>query len=77
MKRLQLEARVGCDEVAIYVKGFGMVMQYIPRSLSYESMSQDEFKIVYQGMCRHLASTYWGGISEDKVAEMAEVMSNE
>ena len=77
LKRLQLEANIGCEEVAYHIPGYGMVTQRIPLRLSYESMDEGEFREVYRGMCRHLAQTYWPGLDEDEIASMAEVMAGE
>lgn len=77
LKRIQLEANIGCEEVAYMAPGFGLVEQRIPKSLSFESMDDGEFREVFLGMCRHIASTYWPEMSEQEIAEMAEVMVGE
>lgn len=76
LKRLQLEANIGCDEVAYRLAGMDVV-QRIPQSLSFESMDQDEFHDVMRGICRHLAEHYWEGMTEEQIAEMAERMVDE
>lgn len=76
LKRLQLESGIGCEEVAYLLHGM-TVVQRIPLSLSFESMSQDEFEAVYRGMCRHLSKTYWKTVSADEIAAMAELMPTE
>lgn len=76
LKRIQYEANIGCEEMGAKVPGVGFVMIRIPRSLSFESMDQGEFEEVYRAMCRHIAETYWHGFTEEKIAEMAEVMAN-
>ena len=70
LKRLQWEANTGCDEVGAMVEGVGMVQVKFPRSLSYESMSEEEFREVYQAMCNHVAKHYWHDLEAADVAEM-------
>lgn len=77
LKRLQMEANVGCDEIAYNIPGCGMVSQRIPQSLSFESMDDGEFKEVMRGLCRHIAEVYWPDLDEDEIAKMADVMVGE
>ena len=77
LKRIQMEANLGCDEIAYQVPGYGMLLQRIPMSLSFESMDEGEFNEVIKGMCRHIASTYWPGMNEEEIASMAELMVGE
>ncbi|NIT58409.1 MAG: hypothetical protein GWN00_19935 [Aliifodinibius sp.] len=77
LKRLQIEANIGCEEVAANIAGHGMIILKIPRSLSFESMEEGEFQEVMRGMCRHVAEFYWPMLSEDEIAEMAGVMIGE
>ena len=72
LKRLQIEARIGCEEIGIKVPGYGYVIQFLPRSLGFESMSEDEFRPVVAGFCRHIAAEYWPDLSPEKIEEMAE-----
>ena len=75
LKRLQIEANVGCDEVACMLPGgSGNYIARIPRSLSYESMDDGEFHEVMRGMCRHIASTYWKGVDPQAIENMAGCM---
>lgn len=76
IKRLQLEAGVGCEAIAHKVNGMSIV-QSIPLSLSFESMDQSEFESVFMGICRHLAKVYWPSATADEIAAMAEVMPAE
>ncbi len=77
LKRIQWEANIGCEEMFVNVPLVGMVAVRIPQSLSYESMDQGEFHEVTRDFCRHIASTYWHGLSEEKIASMAESMVGE
>jgi hypothetical protein len=74
LKRLQREGMIECDEFAFKVEGCGMVTQYIPRSLSFESMSEEEFSEVYKLMCAHIVKFYWPEETTERVAEMAKLM---
>ncbi len=77
LKRLQWEAGIGCDEMAVTVPGFGLATVRWPRSLSFGSMDQSAFEQTVLGFCRHIASTYWPDLSPEEVAEMAEAMPQE
>lgn len=77
LKRIQLEARIGCDEVGYKLPGFGFVTQFIPRSLSFESMSDEEFRKLVRAFCTHIAKEYWHSLSPDQVEEMAESFVDE
>lgn len=72
IKRLQLEGGVACDEVAYQVKGYGTVIQKIPRSLSFESMDEAEFCEAAKGICRTIAENYWPSLTSEQVEKMAE-----
>lgn len=77
LKRLQLEAQIGCEEMAIVVPGVGKCLHLIPRSLSFESMDEGEFKEVIAGFCRHIAKQYWPTLTPEAIEDMAGVMVNE
>lgn len=72
LKRLQIEANVGCDEIALNFPGVGPCTYRVPRSLSFESMDQGEFKEVITRMCQYVSKQYWGGLSADKIEAMAD-----
>lgn len=76
LKRIQYEANIGCEEIGAKVPGVGFVSVRFPRSMSFESMDQGEFEEIYRAMCRYVAENYWRGMTEDQIAEMAEVMAN-
>lgn len=76
IKRLQREALIECDEFAFHVPGCGMVIQYIPRSLSFESMSEDVFSEVYSGICQWIVKTYWPTETTERIEEMALLLAN-
>ena len=72
VKRLQIEGKVACDEIGINVPGYGMLIQFIPRSLSNESMDEGEYHQAARGICRTIAERYWPDLDEDAIAEMAD-----
>lgn len=77
LKRLQIEAQIGCEEMAIVVPGVGKCLHLIPRSLSFESMDEGEFHEVIAGFCRHIAGQYWPSLTPEAIEDMAGVMINE
>jgi len=72
IKRLQIEGKVFCEEIGIHVPGYGMLIQFIPRSLSFESLDEGEYQEAAKGICRTIADRYWPNLSEEQIAEMAE-----
>jgi hypothetical protein len=74
LKRLQIEANVGCDEIAINFPGIGPCVYRIPRSLSFESMEEGEFRGVVEGLCKHIAATYWRTTTPERIEAMAGCM---
>jgi hypothetical protein len=74
LKRLQIEANVGCDEMLLNLPGVGKVVYRMPQSLAFDSMDDGQFREVYMGMCRHVAERYWSGLSAEQIAAMAETM---
>ena len=76
LKRLQIEANVGCDEIALNFPGVGPCSYRVPRSLSFESMDDGEFHSVIAAMCAYVSKTYWPTMSAEKIESMAELMVN-
>ena len=77
IKRLQIEGRVACEEIGINVPGFGMVIQFIPRSLSFESLDEGEFKEAARGISRTIADRYWPNLAPEQIENMADAMVEE
>lgn len=71
LKRLQVEGNVGCDEMAVVFPGIGPCTYRIPRSLSFASMDEGEFKQVIAAMCRYVSVTYWPSCSPERIEAMA------
>jgi len=74
LKRLQVEADVGCDVIPMKIPGVGPVEYRVPKSLSFESLDEPEFRAVFQGLCEHVSKVYWAGLTPEQVREMAEAM---
>lgn len=72
LKRLQIESGVGCDEIGVNFPDVGPCMYRVPRSMSYESMDDDEFHDVIKGMCSYVAHKYWPSCSAEQIENMAE-----
>lgn len=72
LKRLQIEGNIGCDEIALNFPGVGPCTYRVPRSLSFESMDDGEFKVVIAGMCSYVSKTYWQTVSPEKIEAMAD-----
>lgn len=77
LKRLQWESGVGCEEMAANVPNVGLMTIRIPLSLSFETMDQGTFYGVYTGLCRHVRNTYWKGLPEGEVENMALMFTKE
>lgn len=77
LKRIQLEADIACDEIAVIFPGIGPCMYRIPQSMSFESMDQDTFSKVFKRFCDYVAKKYWPTLTAEQVAEMAEMMPEE
>lgn len=74
IKRLQIEGRVACDEIGIMLQDYGMVIQFIPRSISFESMDEAEFKEAAKGICRTISSRYWKDMTPEAIEQTASCM---
>jgi hypothetical protein len=77
IKRLQIEGRIACDEIGVMVPGFGMVIQFIPRSLSFDSMDEAEFNDAAKQICRLIADRYWPSLDPEQIEQMAGCMVDE
>lgn len=74
IKRCQLESGTQCDEIAIMLEGYGMVIQRIPRSLSFDEMSEESYHAASKDICRWIVKKYWKTLTAEKIQEMAESM---
>lgn len=74
LKRLQIEANVSCDEIALNFPGVGPCSYRVPRSLSFESMDEVEFQATFKALANYVSKTYWPSLTAEQIAEMAEIM---
>lgn len=77
LKRLQIEGNIACDDIALNMVIMGQkirINQHVPRSLSFSSMDEGEFRETVQAFCRFIASEYWPGLTAEQVEAMAESM---
>lgn len=77
LKRLQIEGKIACDEIGIMVPGYGMVIQFIPRSLSFDSLDESQFFDAAKQMCRLIAQRYWPSLEPEQIEQMAGAMVDE
>lgn len=77
IKRLQIEGRIACDEIGVMVQGYGMVIQSIPRSMSFETMDEAEYHDCAKKICRLIAERYWKELEFEQIESMAEAMVDE
>ncbi len=77
LKRLQIEGRIGCIEIGVDLPGIGPCVQFIPNSLSFESMGEEEFSKIFKNFCRYVAERYWPEMTAEEVENLAKVMQNE
>lgn len=71
IKRLQIEANAGCDEVIANIKGIGKCLCRIPRSLSFETMDEIEYQEVAKKICYHIHDVYWPTRTPEQIERMA------
>lgn len=74
IKRLQLETGVCCDETAIRVPNYGIVMHRVPQSMAFDLMEDEDFNKLYAGFAQHIVSTYWPGLGPDEIEQMASLV---
>lgn len=78
IKRLQIEGKVACDEIGVMIPGYPvLVIQLIPRSLSFESMDEGEYVEAARGICRTIAERYWPSVTPEEIERMAPLMIQE
>jgi hypothetical protein len=77
LKRIQLEANIGCQSIAYKLEGYGMIEQRIPQSLSFDNMDEIEFQDVVKKICLHISNKYWHTLTPEQIEEMAETFVNQ
>lgn len=77
LKALQIEANVACDTVPAWLEIMGQrlrVNQRIPRSLSWASMDEGEFRETIRALSNYVAETYWPDLTAEQIERLAEAM---
>lgn len=77
LKRLQIEANVACDEVPLFLDLLGQkvkIAHRVPRSLSWASMDEGEFRETMRALSNYVALTYWPGLTAEQIEDMASAM---
>tara|TARA_R100000322_G_scaffold137585_1_gene93340 strand:- start:240 stop:722 length:483 start_codon:yes stop_codon:yes gene_type:complete len=74
LKRIQIEADIGCDSIAIKLPGFGTAFHRVPLSLNFADMDEGEFQVIYGQFCQHIIDSYWAGLTQDQIERMANLV---
>lgn len=77
LKRLQIEGNIACDELPVFLTIFDQrikVNQRIPRSLSWASMDEGEFRETIRALSNYIAVEYWPDLTAQQIEELAEAM---
>lgn len=70
LKRLQIEANAGCDELKVFLHGKWELMR-IPSSLSFENMDEGEYQEVARKICHYLHTEYWPSMTPEAIEQLA------
>ena len=74
IKRLQTESGMYCDESAVDVPGVGALMIRQPQSIAFDSMDEGDFRRLWAGICAHLITRYWPGLTPEQIEHMVDLM---
>lgn len=72
LKRMQLQARLACDEIMID----GGFICFIPMSINFDDMEEAEFEALYNGLIEYIARKYWPGMTREAIEEIAAFASD-
>lgn len=72
IKRMQVEAGIACIQQVADLPAVGKCLVTIPRSLSFSSLDEGEFREVARAICRHISEKYWPTMTPEAIEEMAE-----
>lgn len=60
----------------LFIKSAGiknqLVVVNIPKSISYDSMDEEEFRMVLKGLCAYMSKRYWPSMSPEELESMIE-----
>jgi len=74
LKRIQWEANIACEEMAVKVPGYGITGVRIPQSLSFSDMDEGEFQETYGQFCQWVIDNYWTGMTQEQIEQMANLV---
>jgi hypothetical protein len=77
LKRLQIEGNIECDEIPLVLVILGQkvkIMHRVPRSLSFASMDEAQFRATIRRISRYIAEAYWPSLTPEAIELMAEAM---
>lgn len=66
--------KVALKSIGVKQRRISLVM---PRSLSYDSLDQEEFHGVVKGICKYMALRYWPGMDPEEIERLAEAMQGD
>lgn len=72
IKQLQLDGGIACVRQIVDLPGLGRCMVTNPKSLSFDSMDEGEFREAARAICRYIAEKYWPTLTAEQVEQMAE-----
>ncbi len=72
LKRLQIEAGIGCDDLSLNFPGIGPCVYRVPQSLAFESMDEGRFHEVIGALCAYIAKRYWPNMEPGQIERMAD-----
>lgn len=75
LKSVQRESGVCCDEIEIDLGTLGMVPVKQPRSIAFDEMSEDEFRVFFDGITAYIAEHYASVMLDDVRAEFWEMIA--
>lgn len=74
LKRLQLEGNIACEEIGLVLPGVGRMKYTIPRSISFDSMDEAEFRDTAALLCSYISARYWPALEPEQIETMAKLM---
>jgi hypothetical protein len=46
----------------------------MPLSLNFADMDEGEFQVIYGQFCQHVIDSYWTGLTEEQIEQMANLV---
>jgi len=76
IKRCQREAGLYCEQLDAEVPGVGVLRINQAQSIAFDEMEEGDFQLFWRGLCRHVSAKYWPTMTEDQIADQAELMES-